>query len=466
MRLFQKIYCTTVLIAALACGAGSTWLIETQFRQGLAQEVTAAYAQCGMLAYVLTDQPAFQPGELTLEGLAARAPSADIRLMGEPVRFGIYDGGGRLLCAVGGLTGSDTLAREVTPGMRGYEICSREGKYYICAALSMEGLEQPAVLESFRDITPLFTQRQALCQKAAGLQLLLLAAMAVTAMAVSLRITRPLCRLSSATGQVADGRLDLRLPVGADEVGRLAEDFNRMTARLEQQVEALRRTADEKQNFIDSFAHELKTPLTAIAGYADLLRSTRMSPERALGFADQIWKSARRLETLSRKMTALTLLGQRTPERQWVPVQRLFDGAAGEMAPLFGKTVFRSEAQPALLFIDIDLLHTACVNLMDNARRAAPAGTVALTGRWEGTGYCIEVADDGCGIPREALSRLTEAFFRVDPARSRKDGGVGLGLTICARVAELHGGSLTFESRPGAGTRAMIRLTEVRPYEG
>lgn len=83
---------------------------------------------------------------------------------------------------------------------------------------------------------------------------------------------------------------------------------------------------------------------------------------------------------------------------------------------------------------------------------------MTLSGHLTEMGCILTVADTGCGIPAEALAHLTEAFYRVDKARSRAQGGAGLGLTLCARIAELHGGSLRFESVPGQGTRVIAEL--------
>ena len=102
-------------------------------------------------------------------------------------------------------------------------------------------------------------------------------------------------------------------------------------------------------------------------------------------------------------------------------------------------------------------METVCVNLLDNARKAMEnGGEVLLEGFAEAGGWCIQVTDQGKGIPQGELERVTEAFYMVDKSRSRAQGGAGLGLALCRRIAELHGGGLEIESEPGRGTRVRV----------
>lgn len=106
---------------------------------------------------------------------------------------------------------------------------------------------------------------------------------------------------------------------------------------------------------------------------------------------------------------------------------------------------------------DRDLLMSLFINLMDNSRKALKAGgIISLWGRSRGEGYEVCVRDNGCGIPKEELSRITEAFYMVDKSRSRKQGGAGLGLTLCSRIVYLHGARWEIQSDQGKGTSISI----------
>ena len=116
-------------------------------------------------------------------------------------------------------------------------------------------------------------------------------------------------------------------------------------------------------------------------------------------------------------------------------------------------------SQSVLALMEPDLMESVCVNLLDNARKAMDnGGEVLLEGFSEEGGCRIQVTDQGKGIPAEELERVTEAFYMVDKSRARAQGGAGLGLALCRRIALLHGGRLELESQPGQGTCARVHL--------
>ena len=104
-------------------------------------------------------------------------------------------------------------------------------------------------------------------------------------------------------------------------------------------------------------------------------------------------------------------------------------------------------------------MHTVFLNLLDNARKASPPdGVVTLTGRCLGEDYVVTIRDQGQGMDPSELQKIRRPFYRIDPSRSRAQGGAGLGLAICDEILKLHGFSLTFESTPGCGTTAMVSM--------
>lgn len=269
-------------------------------------------------------------------------------------------------------------------------------------------------------------------------------------------------RGSAATRQIAEGKLDQRIPVtGDDELGQLSADFNAMAARLETHVRELQDAARRQEDFIGSFAHEIKTPLTSIIGYADLLRSVPTTPEQVLRSAGYIFSEGRRLETLSRKLMDLIVLEKQSISLRPVPMDAFLRRVGGALRPALEASGIRLtvRADAARIPADADLLESVCLNLLDNARKAMDGGgTAALEGLTEEGGYCIRLTDSGKGIPAAELSRITEAFYMVDKSRARAQGGAGLGLAVCRRIVELHGGSMEFHSTEGEGTQVCVHL--------
>ena len=293
--------------------------------------------------------------------------------------------------------------------------------------------------------------------------LALAAGVGLVSLVAARAILRPLGRLSAATRSMAAGELSQRVRVtSGDELGELSQDFNAMAERLERQVDELIDAARREKDFTASFAHEIKTPLTSILGYADLLLSRPATPDQVRDSAGYIFREGKRLEALSGKLIELIVLDRRDFPLRPTAMRAFLKRVGNALRPaLEGAGIrFAVEAEEAPIPMEPDLMETVCLNLLDNARKATPeGGSVTLTGRTEGEGgYLIQVSDTGRGIPADELGRITEPFYMVDKSRARAQGGAGLGLALCRRVVELHGGTLEFDSAPGEGTTARIHL--------
>jgi len=288
-------------------------------------------------------------------------------------------------------------------------------------------------------------------------QAILLGAAGATAVALLLgillarTISRPVRELTAATHAVARGELGRQVAVGArDELGELAASFNRMSADLAE-ASRLRRqlTAD--------IAHDLRTPLTVILGYTEGLADGKFQGkpevyERMHGEALHLRRLIDDLRTLS-----LADAGELPLQRQPCDPRSLLDRAAAAHAPLAAAkgVAIRVSAPPDLppAYADPERIAQVLGNLVGNALRHTPAGgTIELSAARGAGGVLLRVADDGEGIAPEDLTRIFERHFRVDAARARDDGASGLGLAIARSIVEAHGGAITVESAPGAGS--------------
>ena len=276
---------------------------------------------------------------------------------------------------------------------------------------------------------------------------------------LSALLTGPLKRMSRVAGRMAQGDYEERLAVrGRDEIGELAESFNRMAEAVEEKVEALSRAAREREDFVANFAHEMKTPMTSIIGYADMLYQRELSRKEVRDASWYIWNEGMRLEALSLKLMDLTVLGRQDFPLQEMAAEELLADAAGGLEPFFAEkgVSFALSADPAYIRVEYDLFKTLLINLLDNSVKAG-CTRLALSGTREREGgYRICVRDNGCGMEEEELSRITEAFYMVDKARSRKQHGAGLGLALADRIARIHGSRLEFRSRKGQGTEVSL----------
>lgn len=275
---------------------------------------------------------------------------------------------------------------------------------------------------------------------------------AVLTLALSLSISRPLERLARAARRIRRGDIGVSVPLGGGgEISELAGEFDQMTRRLE-----------ARQRYISEFAadvaHEFKSPLTSIRGAAELLADgADDEPEVRQRFLDNIKLDAVRLERLVSRLLELSRIDASEQLPQVVDLRALVERARarseGPDTPI--RLSFESSIG-SILAREADL-ETALLNLLDNAQRFSPEGKpVRLSVHAEaGAGQVLlRVADDGPGIAPEHLPRLFERFFTTDAERD----GTGLGLAIVKSVVTAHGGSVSVQSAPGAGTCFELRL--------
>lgn len=221
-------------------------------------------------------------------------------------------------------------------------------------------------------------------------------------------------------------------------------------------VEQLRR------DFVANVSHELQTPLTSVRGYAETLREAGLSPAERRRFTARILQEADRMAALVRDLLALAQLeAPRWVGSEAVDLEALAREVAASQAPFAAErgVALRVEGSAALVSGRPDELRRAVDNLVRNAvAYTAPGGRVAVRVAQDAASARVEVEDTGVGIPADALPRIFERFYRVDPGRSRETGGTGLGLAIVKHTAEGHGGRVEVRSRPGQGSTFTLIL--------
>ncbi|MCM1024876.1 MAG: HAMP domain-containing histidine kinase [Roseburia sp.] len=285
---------------------------------------------------------------------------------------------------------------------------------------------------------------------------------------LSALLTGPLKRMSRAARRMAEGDYGERLSLNAGgEVGDLAASLNDMAEAVEEKVSQLAKSAREKEDFAANLAHELKTPLTSIIGYADTIYQRELPRKELKKASWHIWNEGMRLEALSRKLMDLFLLEKQDFPLIQMSARELLQDTADSLAPLFPQyhAEFLLQAEQAEILAEYDLLKTLLLNLVDNSLKSG-GSRIHMNGQRETEGYRIRVSDNGCGMEAEELSRITDAFYMIDKARSRRQHGAGLGLALAERIARLHGGSLTFQSQKGVGTEVSFLLAYAAEYAG
>ena len=295
-------------------------------------------------------------------------------------------------------------------------------------------------------------------------------ALGLTALAgalVSWALTGRLRRLTETVGAFERGALSARSGMGGrDEVAALGRAFDRMAARIEDQVEALRRTDRQRRDLVANVSHDLRSPLAALRGYIETLeiRDGAAPEERA----DHVRRAARAAERLSGLVDDLFDLARFDAAE--VPIKRepadladLADLVVADCRPEAERRgvrlAVRAEDVLPLSELDGRLVERAVGNLLDNAlRHTPPGGAVEVeVVRHDASTLAVVVRDTGRGIAPELLPRVFERFVRADESRPAGSSS-GLGLAIVKRIAELHGGTVHVESTLGAGSAFSIVL--------
>jgi signal transduction histidine kinase len=277
---------------------------------------------------------------------------------------------------------------------------------------------------------------------------------------ISRIIINPIKKLTEAVKCVADGNYKSKVQIaGKDEIGILAGHFNIMAEEIDAKVNELYREGERKQRFIDNLTHELRTPLTSIIGYAELLRSAKYDEAvfyKSTGF---IHSEGNRMLKLINNLMDVILLRKQEINKEQYNTKPLFEEVMDIMKiKSAGKGIqLKNEGQDIMVLMDRDLMKGVLVNLTDNAINASPPGSdVVLGSKITGDCACIYVTDHGKGIPENEMLKVTDPFYRVDKSRSRADGGIGLGLSICSEILKLHNAELKIESEIDKGTTITI----------
>jgi signal transduction histidine kinase len=404
---------------------------------------------------------------VTLENMSERSDSLSRTLRSESYfsqqQFRVSTSSGKEVYSTLDVSSDQELLGQIDPLTTGYTIRreSKSDRVFIHYAGTVSLPDGALYMETVRDISAVFTARESYYQAYQGILMLVALIGGALIYVMASWVTRPIRSLASAATKMAGGDYSARASVQSrDEIGDLAQSFNHMAQEVERTIGDLEESARRQEDFTGSFVHELKTPLTSIIGYADILRSQDLSAQQRAKAAGYIFSEGKRLERLSLSLMDLLVAGH-SGDLEALDMGKLCLESADSIRPAMeakGLTLL-AQGAPGELWGDPALLQTLVKNLLDNARKASESGgEVALTGEKLPEGYRLTVTDHGRGIPAGELDKITEAFYMVDKSRSRAEGGAGLGLALCKKIVAVHHGKMEFESREGQGTTVTVTL--------
>lgn len=460
-RFWQKAYFATLILFLAALFGGVFGMAYVSWQQSFSAQTDKAIGRQQLLAQVIEGAVTqIKPGhEWTLPALY-EAYGKDTRANGGTME--LIEAGEILYSNLPPFSGQrPELAVE------NGEICwvvrrINEQQYLYVSSVIADGA---LIVTRTQNITELISGWQDMILLYVTACVLVSAVFAISLFFILRGLSRPLDKLTHSAQRIAAGGYDTRVPVkGRDDVAQLSASFNDMAGAVQQNMQQLKEAAQQKQRLIDNLSHEMRTPTTAIQGYAEYVQQAAVSPEQAHAIMGRIQNETLRLKRIVERMLSLSAMEHSPWQPQPVLLHDIFAQALntlGGTAKAHGVSVSVRLDSPALSVTgDATLLESLVVNLAENAIKACGQnGRVLLAAKQTAAGVLLQVCDDGQGMTPEQLAHLGEAFYRVDTARSRADGGAGLGVALCFEIVRLHGGRLVYRSQPGKGTVANVTFS-------
>ena len=458
MKLRVKLALAIVFLLSLVFGLGGSLLVSVSFSSTLENE-----RQSALRSYMAT-----QNALLLANSISQQSDYNDIvdtisQLNGQSQALwsGVRLSNGSQLLFISG-TIPTTPEIPVENGFCSVSMFSDQAEKYIIVSGLIRVNNDYLRLDISSDVTTAYIMRRTQLGIYHWLLLAVVALGAAGSWIIASVLTGPIMRLSKTSRSIADGDLDARANIASgDEVEALANDFNAMASRLQENINELQDSMRRQEEFMGSFAHELKTPMTSIIGYSDLLRSRSLDDEERQEAANYIFSESRRLESLSIKLLDLLVLKRQDMELSEASPSAIISGIIRNMKSVLAKQdiVIKYRCESGSCLLEADLVKSLLINLIDNSRKGMDGpGIIYILSTMTDTGCTIQVVDNGRGIPEKELDRITEAFYRVDKSRSRAQGGAGLGLALCREIALLHNGDIRIKSILGKGTSVMVEL--------
>lgn len=462
MKLSWKIFRNTILLVLFALSLCGTIMISMTFHEALTskivQEKQESQSMQSNIAVLMSNDSRtlyLEEGKV-LESVIQTLFEAWSE---EGKRFRIRNKEGKLLVHSGDIPFINLENQRES--MLKYTIFNKEGTYYLQMTTVMNFDNQTIIIDTGTDITSIFALRKTQLKFFLRIMLSVGILCSLLNFLNVLWVSRALSQFKDTVLRMQQGDLKARMNSDSDdEIGILAENFNNMADRLEKNIFELKEETKKQEEFVGSFAHEIRTPLTSIIGYADLLRRKQLNEADYFTVTNYIFTEGKRLENLSAKLLDLFVVKNPIQDFTAISVRKLIEDSIRVLQSMLDEKqiTLSTELEDTYVRADEALMKTVLINLVDNARKAvAIGGWIAVEAKAEGKQVRITISDNGQGIPIEEIPKIQEAFYRVDKSRSRKEGGAGLGLSICANIVKLHGGEIRFESELNRGTKVMLR---------
>ena len=473
MKFWQKIFLYSVtLFIVLLSGTGAL-LVEKVYGENLQAAIIRAINKCVDVEYAIylnTDYII----DVDVEDIKSMKNWLDIIINGyaindnmEPVNIEVYTKDNTLIMSnIDYVLDMDRPELTQTPiNQKAFIIREIEDRKYVFVStiLNVKNIDFKLVLS--KDITFVYDQKKTDYQFLGIIGIGVTFILALGMLIISKHLTHPIVELSRITKEIAMGNYSKRVieRKNSDEVGILEENFNMMINEIENNIKELQELSEARQRFIDSLNHEIKTPITSIIGYSELLLKSKVNEATKIKALTYIHSEAKRLEQLNSTLLKLILLREEKVVQSKVSLKACLEQVEERLRYKLEnqKVLLEPKVEAYELYVDSNQLEILLINLLDNSIKASKSGDkIKINGKWyvEQKEYVLIIEDQGIGIPKEDLDKIMEPFYMVDKARTRKYNGIGLGLAICKEICERNKIQLDIESQVGIGTWVTLRF--------
>ncbi len=460
MKLFWKLFITMLGFVTAAFTVFGNIIINIPFKSSIERETDRSMEEMHILLYAFTASLDGLPDGYRASGLAVTEITKSLeKNLGNNNNIIVYNEDKEIIYNNSSYESTLVNAEQ----KEDYGICSitkHNGSYFTECFFNVKSKAGNYYIGINKEIDFIFEDREILYNNYRFTLIVLFIFSAVLSLLFSIGFTMPVRKLSAAARDFASGNYQRRVkPSGNDEVTALVNDFNSMAGQLEDNIHKLEEDARRQEEFTEAFSHELKTPLTSIIGYSDMLRSMDLPKEDIVTSSSYIFKEGKRLERLAYKMMELSFADRQETEMAAVDTEGLAEKIKKNAEYLLKAKgiILTTDIEKSVIYGDIDLLQSLFLNLVDNARKAcSEGGRIILEGRDCKEKYKFYVKDNGCGIPENETEKIKEAFYMVDKSRARKEGGAGIGLALCVKIAGLHNAGFEIKSSEGTGTQVIL----------
>lgn len=456
MKLWQKVYLVTITLFVVLLNIGMYVVFELTYQKDIAVEKNQAQAQYNILTNSLVR---------SLDSMYLHGDVTDAKLQRVIGSYeGYYDDSIKLTlwreeqCVYPKNTNSspDWIGEN---GKNQLIIESKDIKKVIVQGKLYEG-EDILYLRYEKELTELVDVWDKLQTKYIVISLAFSFALAMFLFVVLRKTMKPIDELTKVVDDMADGNMESRASeLCKDEIATLGRHFNKMADKIQENIELIQRESEAKQEFVDNFAHELKSPLTSIYGFAEYIQKANVSEEEKMQCMGYIMDESKNLLQLS-----YTMLDMAKIRNEEFHIDEVYLSDVEERLNKRMEAICKERGVGLSCNITVDriyankfLLISLLSNLIQNAIYACGNGKSVIWGVEEKDEKVrIYVKDNGCGMTKEQIKRVKEPFYRVDKARSREEGRAGLGLAICSEIVKYHNGEMNIQSEIDKGTTISV----------